>query len=100
MAWLNEVVVACYECEWHACVQQKVRNFRAVSSPDTDVQKHNIEVALCKFLARHSHGVGNAGNTIANLSDRLLHQQPNKRLIFDDEDAGDVGRFWSEHVGF
>jgi hypothetical protein len=87
MAWLNEVVIARYECEWHACVQQKVRNFWAVSSTDTDVQEHSIEISLCKFLSRYSHGMGDAGNAVASLSDHLFDQHPNQRLIFDDQDT-------------
>ena len=54
MAGFDEVVITRYEGDRHAGVQQKVLNFRVISSADIDVEKHNIEVALRKFLSRHS----------------------------------------------
>ena len=83
----NEVVIARYEGEWHAHVLQKVRNFWLVSSTNIDVEKHSIEVSLHKLLSRYSHGVGDPGNPVTDLSEHFLDQQGNQKLVFNDKDA-------------
>jgi hypothetical protein len=65
-----------------------------------EVEKHSIEIALGKFLSRHSHGVRDAGNPVTSLSDHFLNHLRNQGLVFDDKDAWKVGSHrWRARVG-
>ena len=92
----NEIIIARYESERHAPVLQKVRDFWLVSSANIDVEEYSIEVALQKFLSRHSHGVRDAGNPVTSLLKHFLNHLRNQGLVFDDKDARTVGSYWRQ----